>query len=221
MKSLTDLKKNKIRIAAFGDSNTEFNHWSFGRNYVSMLACNLYNLFPSSTVINCGHSGDNTQDALKRIDDVLCSNVQAVIVSFGLNDACQKRGVETFRNDYRKLLSILTEQNIIVITRTSNPVINMANGTENLEVCPNIAEYMQVIVALSGEFDLCCIDHYSMWRKSLEHPHHGEMVMLMGNALHPNEYGHRRFYAEMAPYLGLDPYFQNEYTHILTLQNKS
>lgn len=83
MKSLADLKKNKIRIAAFGDSNTEFNHWSFGRNYVSMLACNLYNLFPSSTVINCGHSGDNTQDALKRIDDVLCSNVQAVIVSFG------------------------------------------------------------------------------------------------------------------------------------------
>ena len=105
MKKLADLKANRIRIAAFGDSNTEFNHWSFGRNYVSMLACNLYTLFPSvtTTVINCGHSGDNTQNALNRIDDVLSSNVHAVIVSFGLNDACQQRGVETFRNDYRKL----------------------------------------------------------------------------------------------------------------------
>lgn len=219
MKTLAYLKGGKVRLAAFGDSNTEFNHWSFGRNYVSMLACNLYNLFPSSVVINCGHSGDNTADALKRIDDVLDCNANAVIVAFGLNDAFQQRGIRQFREDYSTLLQKLMKKIPVVITRTSNPMINMADGSEYLGPCPDIAEYMNVITGLSEEFDLCCIDHYSLWKESIRHSHHGELVMLMGNAMHPNEQGHRRFYAEMAPQLGLELFFQNEYLHILNLQN--
>jgi hypothetical protein len=36
MRNLVELKRKKIRIAAFGDSNPEFNHGTSGRNYVSM-----------------------------------------------------------------------------------------------------------------------------------------------------------------------------------------
>jgi lysophospholipase L1-like esterase len=107
-----------------------------------------------------------------------------------------------------------------VITRTSNPAIDMKTGLEDPSWNASKPEFMAVIVEISNQLGIPCLDHYSLWKKSIECRYRGELIMLMGNGLHPNEFGHRRFYAELAPLLGLDSDFQCEYTHLLKMQEQ-
>ena len=210
-----------ITLVALGDSNTEFNHWSNGRNYLTMIACNAYTRFAGITPVNSGRSGDDVKKALARLDrDVLRFHPDVVIVTLGSNDS-NSSTLEEFKENYRKLLTILKENVPAVITRTANPAIDMKNGKEDLSWNASRPDFMAAVVEISKEMGIHCIDHYSMWKASMESQYAGEMVMLMGNCLHPNEYGHRRFYAELAPYLGLDPDFQNEYTHIIRMQQEN
>ena len=207
-----------ITLVALGDSNTEFNHWSNGRNFLTMIACNAYTRYAGITPVNSGHSGDDVPAALARLErDVLRFHPDVVIVTLGGNDS-NTSTLEEFKKNYKKLLTILKEQVPAVITRTSNPAIDMKSGKEDLSWSACRSDFMAAVVEISKEMGIHCIDHYSMWKASTEMRCSGELVMLMGNGLHPNEFGHRRFYAEMAPSLGLAPDFQCEYTHLLRLQ---
>ena len=209
-----------ITLVALGDSNTEFNHWSNGRNYVTMIACNAYTRYAGITPVNSGHSGDDVKKALARLDrDVLRFHPDVVIVTLGANDS-NSGTLEEFKENYRKLLTILKEQIPAVITRTSNPAIDMRSGKEDPGWNACKPEFMAAVVEISKELGIPCLDHYSLWKASTECRYSGEIVMLMGNGLHPNEFGHRRFYSELAPLLGLEPDFQCEYTHLLRMQEK-
>ena len=76
-----------ITLVALGDSNTEFNHWSNGRNFLTMISCNASNRFAGITPVNSGHSGDDVKKALARLDrDVLRFHPDVVIVTLGTND---------------------------------------------------------------------------------------------------------------------------------------
>ncbi|MBR6371920.1 MAG: SGNH/GDSL hydrolase family protein, partial [Victivallales bacterium] len=217
--TLESFRQKNIRLVGFGDSNTDFNHWSFGRNWLSMLACNGSDFFGRRVIINSGVSGDNTADALRRVNsDVLDFHPDIVIVAFGLNDALQSRPLEDFKQDYRTLLEMLKGAGCYVITRTSQPIINMTNGTEELATAPKMPEFMAAIVEISRDMDIPCVDHYSLWKASMASKYRGELVLLMGNRLHPNEQGHRRLYSELAPFLNLDPDFQCEFMHLLRHQ---
>ena len=209
-----------ITLVALGDSNTEFNHWSNGRNYLTMIACNASTRFGGITPVNSGHSGDDVKKALARLDrDVLRFHPDVVIVTLGTNDS-NSGTLEEFKENYRKLLLILKENVPAVITRTANPAIDMKNGSEDPSWNASKPEFMAAVAEISKELGITCIDHYSMWKRSMQSKYKGELVMLMGNGLHPNEFGHRRFYAEMAPFLGLEPELQCEYTHILRKQEE-
>lgn len=209
-----------ITLVALGDSNTEFNHWSNGRNYLTMIACNAYTRFAGITPVNSGRSGDDVKKALARLDrDVLRFHPDVVIVTLGSNDS-NSSTLEEFKENYRKLLTILKENVPAVITRTANPAIDMKNGKEDLSWNASRPDFMAAVVEISKEMGIHCIDHYSMWKASTEMRYSGELIMLMGNGLHPNEYGHRRFFAELAPSFGLDLDFQCEYTRLLRLQRE-
>ena len=214
--SIEQLRGKRVTIVALGDSNTDFNHWSFGRNWLSMLGCNASNFFGRHVIVNSGVSGDNVAGALARLEeDVLAFHPDLAIVSLGLNDAWQCTPREVFQRDYRLILEKLLAIGACVLTRTSQPILDMRNGGEDVECAPGMEGYMADIVNISKECDVPCVDHYSLWRESMKSPYKGELVMLMGNRLHPNEYGHRRLYAELAPFLHLESDFQNEYTHLL------
>lgn len=210
-----------ITLVALGDSNTEFNHWSAGRNFLTMIACNASTRYAGITPVNSGHSGDDVKKALARLDrDVLRFHPDVVIVSLGTNDSTTGT-LEEFKENYRKLLTILKEQIPAVITRTSNPAVDMRNGKEDPGWNASREDFMAAIVEISREMGIPCVDHYSMWKASMETRYCGELVMLMGNGLHPNEFGHRRFFSELAPVLGMEPDLQYEYTHLLRKQEES
>ena len=141
-----------ITLVALGDSNTEFNHWAFGRNYLTMIACNAYTRYGGITPINSGVSGDDVKRALVRLErDVLRFHPDVVIVTLGEKDS-QTSTLEEFKENFRKLLTILKEQIPAVITRTSNPAINMKTGKEDLEWSTCNKEFMAAVVEISKEF---------------------------------------------------------------------
>ncbi len=222
------LQDKLVTIVALGDSNTEVNWWTLGGlNWFGLLGCNLYETFINGKMmINSGISGSSVPHSMERLNrDVLRFNPDVVIVSLGLNDArnCDPEG---FEKQYSELINAMLARGIMVITRTPNPIINMADGTEMCTWTANgsppvsymMQEYSVVIVNLSKELGCICIDHYSQWKKSLASKYHGEMSMLMGNHMHPNAVGHKRFYYELAPVFGLSPYFQHDFEHLLYME---
>lgn len=219
--ALNALKEKHVTLVAFGDSITENNHWTLGlKNWVQLLESNLYCIFPKHpTVINSGLSGDSLPACLDRLErDVLRFQPDVVIVSFGTND-CVKKDPEGFRTMYRELLQKILATGAIVVTRTPTPLINMDNGSivnlqENSPHCM-LERYVEVIREVSAELDVYCIDHYAYWMKSASTKYRGEMMMLMGNTIHPNGHGHRRMYYELAPHFGLPPFHQEDFEHIL------
>lgn len=204
-----------VVIVALGDSNTEINHWSFGRNWVSMFACNSRTAFSHATVINSGVGGDDVPRAVKRLErDVFRFNPDIVIVSLGTNDAVSTT-IEEFRDNYRNLLSTLLAKGYAVVTRTATPAIDMKSGDEDFSDIPLRGQFMAEVVKISREMNCHCIDHYSLWKRSMRSRYRGELVLLMGNYVHPNEQGHLRLYKELAPSFGLDSDFQCEYQHLI------
>jgi len=93
------LKQNRPtagkNIIAFGDSLTAGEGSSDGHNFVSVLSKRI-----GVPIINAGHGGDTTRDALERLQrDVLSREPKLVLVLLGGNDAL--RGIpqkETFKN---------------------------------------------------------------------------------------------------------------------------
>ena len=215
------LKDKHITLVAFGDSITESNHWTHGQqNWAQLLESNLYHIFPKrATVINSGISGDSLPGCLERLDrDVLRFQPDIVLVSFGAND-CRNEDSEGFRMMYRSMLKKILTAGAKVLTRTPTPWVNMEKGIPMTHrddgSFVDLESYAKVICEVSKELDVICIDHYSMWMKSFASAYHGEMMLLMGNVIHPNGNGHRRMYYEIAPYFGLPPFHQNDFEHLL------
>lgn len=225
-KKCEELGKNYVTIVALGDSNTGVNHWTLGGlNWVGYLECNVAEICKKGyTIINSSSSGNDLTQITHMERSIFRFNPDIVIVSLGLNDSRFGKP-EQFSEDYTKLLRMLKERNILVLTRTPNPVLNMIDGKEllgDIEVNGEIYKYdvsgySKKIVEVSEKENIACVDHYSLWRKSLDTIYHGEMNMLMSNFLHPNTNGHRRFYHELAPFFGLRQDFQFEYSRILNV----
>ena len=64
------LNGKHVTIVAFGDSNTEQNHWTYGHcNWFGLLQMGLTSVFPRRTLINSGRSGEAVMEALDRGPD--------------------------------------------------------------------------------------------------------------------------------------------------------
>lgn len=68
-------------LVCFGDSLTSGVGAEKGKDYPSILSRKL-----KIPVINAGHSGDTTENALERVDSVIEQKPEIVIVEFGAND---------------------------------------------------------------------------------------------------------------------------------------
>lgn len=217
-----------VTVVAIGDSITAVNHWTMGGlNWVGHLQANLGTCFlKGSTVINSGIGGDNLPAGLARLErDVLRFAPQLTIISFGMNDARLPHDLGRFRDGLREMIERVRAVKSEILLRTPNPIINMADGTECERVVMvtgecrySVERVAEAIVRVAQEEDTWLVDHYTLWKKSLASRYRGEMCMLMGNCMHPNANGHRRFYHEMAPVFGADLTFQNEWQHILERQ---
>lgn len=221
------LRNKFVTIVAFGDSITQVNHWTHGAlNWVGMLSMGLHHVFPQgATVINSGMSGNHTNHGLERLErDVIRFEPDIVIVGFGMNECLSSIPIEIFRKNLVKTVSRIQEAtNAKVVLRTPNPIIDMYTGREQQylvdsqgEKCSNnLNEFAAVICEVAGEKNTLLVDHYSKWKKSMTSSCVGDMIMLMGNPIHPNHIGHRRLYYELAPVFNAYRNFFFEWERIL------
>ncbi len=99
-------------IICFGDSVTDGYGISRSETFPAILEESL-----GVPVINAGHSGDTTRDALQRLErDVLSKDPRLVIVEFGANDYFQHLPQEeTFKNMRRIIKSIQAKGAMVAI----------------------------------------------------------------------------------------------------------
>lgn len=97
-------------IVAFGDSLVVGVGASEGHDFVSLVSKKI-----GETIINKGVSGDTTQDALSRIDDVLKEDPGLVIVLLGGNDYLKRIPKETTFANLHTIVSKLKEKDIRIL----------------------------------------------------------------------------------------------------------
>ncbi len=92
--TVTNYPPKNQKVVAFGDSLVEGVGSSAGNDFVSLVGKNL-----GIVIVNKGKSGDTTESALARVDDVLAEDPGIVIVLLGGNDALRRvPKKETFAN---------------------------------------------------------------------------------------------------------------------------
>lgn len=109
--------KNGI-IVAFGDSLTA----GIGATDTEGEAGKLHNDLPSQLsrrigieIINKGHSGDTTQAALDRIDDVIALDPGTVIVLLGGNDYLRRVPIDTTFANLTQIIQTFKQHDIRVV----------------------------------------------------------------------------------------------------------
>ncbi|SET37637.1 Lysophospholipase L1 [Salinibacillus kushneri] len=104
-----------LRLVCFGDSITARKEGCSKPMLTTKLSSELENF----DIINAGVSGDNTCDALTRIEkDVIKFNPDLVTVLFGANDAAIHKmfDIYTYKTNLYKITHLVKPQKIIFIT---------------------------------------------------------------------------------------------------------
>lgn len=104
------------RLICFGDSITAREIFE---NKALRLTPRLRNAFPEWEILNAGISGNNTNDALKRIEeDVLSHQPSFVIVFFGANDAAfhKQIPIQEYRENILEIVERISPYKVLLIS---------------------------------------------------------------------------------------------------------
>ncbi len=132
----------ELTILAFGDSLTE----GFGvdpqDSYPAQLQRKLEADGYAAQVINAGISGETSTSALARVDWMLNTEPDIVIVETGANDALRGVDLELTRNNIDEITRKFTESGSVVIVAGLQIIQNLGQDyTDDFaEIYPSIAE---------------------------------------------------------------------------------
>ena len=107
---VANLDSRGTSIVAFGDSLTAGYGAVAGEDYPSRLAALI-----GAPVINAGVSGDTTESALARINDVLGQNPRIVIVGLGGNDFLRRVPPETTKANLESIVRRIQGHGAMVV----------------------------------------------------------------------------------------------------------
>ena len=138
----------ELTVLAFGDSLTE----GFGvlpeENYPSRLEVKLQMDGYDVQVINGGSSGETSTAALARVDWMLNTVPDLVIVETGANDALRGIDLELTRNNIDEIVAKFTARDTLVIVAGMQIVQNLGEDytSEFAAIYPNVAEKYDAIL---------------------------------------------------------------------------
>ena len=164
-----------IKIIAYGDSLTEGFGLSKEYSYPSILEKSLVEKgYKNIKVLNYGISGDTTENALNRIQPVLDEKPDIVILTIGANDMLRRQDLGQMKDNIRKIMSKLKENNTeVILSYMKAPFITGKYGKE----------FEGVYFVLQSEFKSHHINSFmdGVW---------GESEYLLLDQLHPNKEGY-------------------------------
>ncbi|MCC6488219.1 MAG: SGNH/GDSL hydrolase family protein [Candidatus Hydrogenedentes bacterium] len=179
-----------VRIVCFGDSVTGLYYHTGGRRtYSDMLQIALQRLYPAAsvTVINAGISGNNTVNALARIEtDVLAHKPHLVTIMFGLNDITNL----TMEQYAENLASIITQCR----AAGSEVLLCTPNAVEETERRPSakLEEYIAALQKVAVDNSVPVVDCYAAYQQ-VRAKDPLAFAFLMSDEIHPNMDGHKLF----------------------------
>lgn len=132
----------EITILAFGDSLTEGFGVAEDENYPTKLENKLREDGFDVQVINGGISGETTTSALSRVEWMLGTNPDIVIVETGANDALRGVDISVTEENIDAIVSAFTENDIVVIVAGLQIIQNLGEEytTAFAEIYPAVAE---------------------------------------------------------------------------------
>jgi acyl-CoA thioesterase-1 len=104
-----------LTIVAFGDSLTSGHGLASTDAYPALLQAKLTSAGLPFTVVNEGVSGDTTAGALRRLDRVLASRPQILIVELGVNDGLRGVPVSKVRANLETILDTAKARGVQVV----------------------------------------------------------------------------------------------------------
>ncbi|RDW18218.1 esterase [Oceanobacillus arenosus] len=136
-----------VKIVCFGDSITARKE-GFSN---PMLTAKLENQLDNVTIINAGVSGNNTNDALSRIEsDVMKHHPDLVTVLFGANDAAFHKliDLEIYKSNLYKIVALLNPKSTILISPA--PVDEKVQFARTNEVLSHYASTVKQVAEDTG-----------------------------------------------------------------------
>jgi len=170
---------------ALGDSITD--GYGVSRGFVSFLVERMSKARPGLefTTINAGSSGDNTNDAVHRLQrDVLDHDPDLVTINFGVNDAFSWVSAEKFGSNLAAMVDIIKENGCPRIILVSSEVIPEPQA--ELQVQP----YWEKMRQVAEEAGIVYADANGHWQSLLDSGIDQWTLIIPGD-MHPNEEGHR------------------------------
>jgi len=211
-RALADPERH-FTVVTLGDSNTQINRSTRGHlNWAGLLAAGLAEGGADRrfTLINVGQAGDTATGGLQRLErDVIAYRPDLVIISYGMNDHLEY-GPEQTGAALREIIRRLRAQpgECSILLRTSQPVCDLRRREGGVWVSDAAFDAtMEAIRRVAREENVALVDHFALWTAPGD-PHPPAWYCYDGR--HPNENGHRRFYAELAPVLRLPAKFRWE-----------
>ena len=138
----------EITILAFGDSLTEGLGVDAEDNYPAQLQRKLQSDGYNATVINGGISGETSTSALARVDWMLKTQPDIVIVETGANDALRGVDLELTKGNIDEITRKFTESGAVVVVAGLQIIQNLGQEyTDDFaDIYPAVAEKYNAIL---------------------------------------------------------------------------
>lgn len=161
----------------------------------------------SARVINVGIGGERTDQALRRLDQIIALQPDIVTIMYGTNDSYVDKGktesritIEAYRSNLSKIVSELLRRGIqpILMTepRWADDVIPNGLG-ENPNV--RLEPYIVACRETAREWRVPLVDHFARWTTARDQG--TNLLEWTTDGCHPNPTGHRQISSLMLPLL--------------------
>jgi acyl-CoA thioesterase-1 len=173
-------------IVAMGDSLTAGLGVALPRSYPALLEKKLQQTGANYRVINAGISGETSSGARARIDWIINSKPDLVIVETGANDGFRGISVEVLRQNLEAIVEALLAEDITVVLVGMRMVTNLGSEYQHRfdSVYPEIAGRYPVV------FMPFFLDGVAM-----------QAELNQEDAIHPNERGYQIIVDNLFPYV--------------------
>ncbi len=173
-------------IVAFGDSLTAGYGIAPEQAYPAVLERRLNKLGYSYRVVNAGVSGDTTAGGLRRVDWILRSDPQIVILELGANDGLRGQDLDKTRENLGRIIEKLLENGVAVILA-------------GMKIPPNYGpdytrKFSEIFYDLARQYDLAFVPLFLDGVAAKRH-------LNQPDGIHPTPEGYERVVDNILPVL--------------------
>ena len=202
-----ETSRSPVRIVTLGDSITKGARRGVrtDQTFAALLERSLSAQGLAIEVANAGIGGERTDQALKRLDDIISLKPHLVTIMYGTNDSAIDRGKNSsrlssakYRTNLVQIVDKLKAAGIAPVLMTE-PCMGDAQRVNGIGEHPNIAleTFTNHCRKVARELDVPLVDHFRYWTKQSESGI--DVGQWTTDQCHPNPEGHRQIAVRMLP----------------------